>query len=126
MTIRLHLGANRGRLKFSGRSLAIRRILVRPGRPPSLPGFSFLRRLLYGHKSGIERHNPLTFQSFVRTFVAWMQRWDGPQKDGVTKGNRVELRVDADEVEAWDQAAKRAKLSRSDWVRLTLNSALRR
>ncbi len=49
-----------------------------------------------------------------------------PPKDGVTKGNRVELRVDADEVEAWDQAAKRAKLSRSDWVRLTLNSAARR
>jgi uncharacterized protein (DUF1778 family) len=49
-----------------------------------------------------------------------------PPKDGVTKAERVELRADADEVAAWDRAAERAKLSRSDWVRVTLNSAARR
>lgn len=49
-----------------------------------------------------------------------------PPKDGVTKAERVELRADADEVAAWDRAAERAKLSRSDWVRARLNSAAKR
>jgi len=49
-----------------------------------------------------------------------------PPKDGVAKGERVELRADADEVAAWDQAAKRAKLSRSDWVRSRLKAAAKR
>lgn len=49
-----------------------------------------------------------------------------PPKDGVAKGERVELRADSDEVALWDQAAERADLSRSDWVRARLNAAAKR
>jgi uncharacterized protein (DUF1778 family) len=49
-----------------------------------------------------------------------------PPKDGVAKGERVELRADADEVAAWDRAAERADMSRSDWVRARLNAAAKR
>jgi uncharacterized protein (DUF1778 family) len=49
-----------------------------------------------------------------------------PPKTGVVKGERVELRVDADELALWDQAVKKSGLQRSDWIRARLNAAARR
>jgi hypothetical protein len=49
-----------------------------------------------------------------------------PLKGAVAKAERVELRADADEVLAWDQAAKKAGIGRSDWVRARLNAAAKR
>jgi hypothetical protein len=68
----------------------------------------------------------LTFSNFVRTFVGMESKMGRPPKTGVVKGERVELRVDAEELAAWDQAAKKADLQRSDWVRARLNSAAKR
>jgi hypothetical protein len=68
----------------------------------------------------------LTFQSFVRTVLGMDAKMGRPPKDGTTKGERVELRADADEVAGWDRAAARAKISRSDWVRSRLNAAAER
>jgi predicted HicB family RNase H-like nuclease len=49
-----------------------------------------------------------------------------PPKGPVVKGERFELRVDSDEVAAWEQAAKKAGIGRSDWVRSRLNAAAKR
>ena len=69
----------------------------------------------------------MTFSNFVRTFLCMSETKMGrPPKSGTVKGERVELRADADEVEAWDRAAERSNLSRSDWVRARLNSAAKR
>lgn len=39
---------------------------------------------------------------------------------------RLEIRVDAGEKHAYEEAAKRAGMDRSDWIRATLNAAAKR
>lgn len=41
-------------------------------------------------------------------------------------GERLEIRVDGAEKAAYDQAAALAGVDRSDWIRLTLNTAAKR
>lgn len=53
-------------------------------------------------------------------------RMGRPPKTGTVKGERVELRADTDEVALWDQAAEKADLQRSDWIRARLNAAAKR
>jgi uncharacterized protein (DUF1778 family) len=53
-------------------------------------------------------------------------RMGRPPKGPAVKAERVELRADADEIAAWDQAADKADLQRSDWMRARLNAAAKR
>jgi uncharacterized protein (DUF1778 family) len=46
-------------------------------------------------------------------------------KDRV-KGGRIEFRVDRSEEDAYDAAAKAAKMDRSEWMRDRLNAAAKR
>jgi uncharacterized protein (DUF1778 family) len=41
-------------------------------------------------------------------------------------GERLEIRVEADEKAAYEQAADAAGMERSDWIRATLNAAAKR
>jgi hypothetical protein len=69
----------------------------------------------------------LTFSNFVRTFLDMSETKMGrPPKGPNVRGERVELRADSDEITAWDQAAKRAGIGRSDWIRARLNAAAKR
>ena len=49
-----------------------------------------------------------------------------PPKGDKTMAGRLEIRVDPGEKEAYDEAARRAGMDRSDWIRATLNAAAKR
>jgi uncharacterized protein (DUF1778 family) len=44
----------------------------------------------------------------------------------LVKGQRIEIRVDLSELNAYDKAAAAANLDRSEWMRAVLNRASRR
>ncbi len=67
------------------------------------------------------------FQNFVRTILAMNKRMGRPPKSGdKPMGERLEIRVDAAEKTAYEQAADAAGMDRSDWIRATLNAAAKR
>lgn len=46
-----------------------------------------------------------------------------PKSGGKPMGERLEIRIDAAEKAAYDQAAQACGMDRSDWMRSTLNAA---
>jgi hypothetical protein len=69
----------------------------------------------------------LIFQNFVRTILGMEARIGRPPKSGdKSMEGRLEIRVDADEKDAYAQAAKALGMDRSEWMRLTLNAAAKR
>jgi hypothetical protein len=69
----------------------------------------------------------LLFPFFVRTLLGMKARMGRPPKGGdKPMGERLEIRVDAAEKAAYDQAASAAGMERSDWIRAALNAAAKR
>ena len=66
-------------------------------------------------------------QDFVRTFHGMETRIGRPPKSGdKPMTGRLEIRLEPGEKEAYDEAAERAGLDRSEWVRTILNAAAKR
>jgi hypothetical protein len=69
----------------------------------------------------------LLFLNFVRTFTGMKARMGRPPKGGDTPmGERLEIRLEAGEKDAYDRAAQAADMGRSDWIRAVLNAAAKR
>lgn len=70
----------------------------------------------------------MIFFNFVRTLVGMPKpRMGRPPKSGdKPMGERLEIRLEADEKAAYDAAATAAGMERSDWMRSVLNAAARR
>ena len=66
-------------------------------------------------------------QIFVRTFQGMKRRMGRPPKGGnKTMTERLEIRLETGEKQAYDEAAKRVGMDRSDWIRAVLNAAVKK
>ena len=113
-------------LRTLGRSLAKARLWLHPGDCFSnRRGFSYKTNV----RTKVDEVKPirLPFWNFVRTVIGMEKRMGRPPKSGdKAMIDRLEIRIEAAEKAAYDEAARSAGMDRSDWIRHVLNAAAKR